>query len=162
MQPAYCRTLGRVIRPFERQIYGAVQIGHDYSKPQVKTPTIMSDFDFLIMPDRGDESDSTVDGAQTSFVCLNDDVIQLVVAFLPACRDVLSLSVTRSLAGAPPERGDAAADWPYEHLEYREDEVGNPWARALKPPPLFMIGNCLLVWSNRNRGRRAQFTVWRF
>jgi len=25
-----------------------------------------------------------------------------------------------------------------------------------------MIGNCLLVWSNRNRGRRAQFTVWRF
>ena len=59
-------------------------------------------------------------------------------------------------------RGDAAADWPYEHLEYREDEVGNPWARALKPPPLFMIGNCLLVWSNRNRGRRAQFTVWRF
>ena len=47
-------------------------------------------------------------------------------------------------------------------LEYREDQVGNPWARALKPPPLFMIGNCLLVWSNRNRGRRAQFTVWRF
>ena len=59
-------------------------------------------------------------------------------------------------------RGDAAADWPYEHFEYREDEVGNPWARALKPPPLFMIGNCLLVWSNRNRGRRVQFTVWRF
>ena len=60
-------------------------------------------------------------------------------------------------------RGDAAANWPEEHiLEYREDQVGNPWARALKPPPLFMIGNCLLVWSNRNRGRRAQFTVWRF
>ena len=34
---------GRV-SPFDRQIYGAVQIGHDYSKPQVKTPTIRSDF----------------------------------------------------------------------------------------------------------------------
>ena len=54
------------------------------------------------MPDRGDESDSTVDGAQTSFVCLNDDVIQLVAAFLPACRDVLSLSVWRRRC-RPPE-----------------------------------------------------------
>ena len=93
---------GRASGPFDRQIYGAVQIDHDYSKPQVKTPT----------------------------TCL---------------------------------RGDAAANWPEERvLEYREDQVGDPWARALKPPPLFMIGNCLLVWSNRNRGRRAQFTVWRF
>jgi len=78
-------------------------------------------------------------------------------------------------------RGTDAADWPEENFEYREDRVGSPWARALKPPPLFMIDNCLLVWSNRNsvafgdeehdwslmarqRGpaRRAQFTVWRF
>ena len=99
--PAYCRTLGRVILPFERQIYGAVQIGHD-SKPQVKTPTIMSDFDFLIMPDRGDESDATVDGAQASLACLNDDVIMLVVAFLPACRDVLSLSRVGQQVGHGP------------------------------------------------------------
>ena len=56
-------------------------------------------------------------------------------------------------------RGDDAAKWPEEHLTYRPDE------ECYHNPPMFLVGNCAVVYSGpttRPAIRRTKFTVWRF
>ena len=44
-----------------------------------------------------DEGERDVEGVAASLKGLDDDTVLIVTSFLPECRDVLSLSVTRAL-----------------------------------------------------------------
>lgn len=165
------------------------------------------------------DDDESVPGA--SLPSLVDDTLLLIATYLPACRDVLSLSILRvspdgdgtahddavcrelerrdrhrearsrrraaptgeptfgvceavfevlqvDTTGQDPDRaaasttclrGDDAAKWPEEHLTYRPDE------ECYHNPPMFLVGNCAVVYSGpttRPAIRRTKFTVWRF
>ena len=76
--------------PFDRQIYGAEQITHvePIVEPQIQN-----------MAKAGSRAPTSPDdeGEPASLEGLDDDTVLIVTSFLPECRDVLSLSVTRAL-----------------------------------------------------------------
>ena len=90
-----------MVAPFDRQIYGAEQITHvePIVEPQIQNMAKAGRRTPTTPDDEGVERD--VEGGAAivpaSLKGLDDDTVLIVTSFLPECRDVLSLSVTRVL-----------------------------------------------------------------